>query len=746
MDRKTAEAKARALVSRMTLREKASQLRFDSPAIERLGIPAYNWWNEALHGVARGGTATSFPQAIGLAAMFDDELVEKLGDVASTEGRAKFNQFSKKGDRDIYHGLSFWSPNINIFRDPRWGRGHETYGEDPYLTSEMGKRFVKGIQGDGEYMLAAACAKHFAVHSGPEAIRHEFDAVVSEKDLNETYLPAFKALVIDAQVEAVMGAYNRTDGEPCCASRKLMGILRGDWGFQGHFVSDCWAIKDFHMHHKVTATAEESAALALKVGCDVNCGDTYLYLLQALNEGLIDEEDITRAVVRLYTTRYLLGIMPGQHTEYDEIPYNVVACREHLAVSERAALESAVLLKNNGVLPLDKSKLNSLSIIGPNADSRDSLTGNYHGTASEYITVAQGIRRYLENSGAAEGADTASSGMTTDPAAPGGIRLYMAEGSDISKQKFSGESSPGDRLAEAAALVEYTDAAILVLGLNEFLEGEENDPSYGGVGGDKKDIYLPEIQQKLMVSVGEAAKKAGKPVILILMAGSDLDLSYAEENFDAILDMWYPGERGGIAAAKLLFGDVSPSGKLPVTFYRPDDELPEFTDYAMSGRTYRYMKTEAQYPFGFGLTYGDVSVEKAEIVPQENAEGDSADKDPEHGDKADASLRDDLLIHAVLRNDGEADTDEVLQVYIKPLDAPDDADLNSRLCAFRRVRVSAGAREDVSIRVSGKSLLTVNANGVFEKQANRYAIFVGISQPDSRSTALTGHAPIRIDL
>ena len=337
MDRKTAEAKARALVGQMTLREKTSQLRFDSPAIERLGIPAYNWWNEALHGVARGGTATSFPQAIGLAAMFDDALVEKLGDAAATEGRAKFNQFTKKGDRDIYHGLSFWSPNINIFRDPRWGRGHETYGEDPFLTSVLAVRFIRGIQGDGKYMRAAACAKHFAVHSGPEALRHQFNAKASAKDMEETYLPAFEACVKDGKVEAVMGAYNRTNGEVCCASPSLQNILRRKWGFKGHFVSDCWAVRDFHEHHKVTGSPEESAALALQNGTDLNCGCTYQKILDAVKEGLVDEKYITQACVRLFTCRYLLGMF--DKTAYDQIPYEEVESPAHLALAEKAAEE-----------------------------------------------------------------------------------------------------------------------------------------------------------------------------------------------------------------------------------------------------------------------------------------------------------------------------------------------------------------------------------------------------------------------
>ena len=363
MNREEARKKAEALVAQMTLEEKASQLKYDAPAIKRLGIPAYNWWNEGLHGVARAGQATVFPQAIGLGATFDTDLIGEIADTIATEARAKYNAVSKKGDRDIYKGLTLWSPNVNIFRDPRWGRGHETYGEDPYLTSRLGVAFVKGLQGNGKTMKAAACAKHFAVHSGPEAVRHEFNAVASKKDMTETYLPAFKALVEEAGVEAVMGAYNRTNGEVCCGSPSLQKILRGDWGFKGHFVSDCWAVRDFHEHHGVTVTAKESAAMAINNGCDLNCGNTYLHILKAYQAGLVTEETITKSAVRLFTTRYLLGMFDG--SEYDSIPYTEVESKEHLALSEKASVESMVLLKNNGILPLKKESVKTIGIIGP---------------------------------------------------------------------------------------------------------------------------------------------------------------------------------------------------------------------------------------------------------------------------------------------------------------------------------------------------------------------------------------------
>ena len=380
MTREEAKKKATELVAKMTTEEKASQLRYDAPAIERLDVPEYNWWNECLHGVARAGTATVFPQAIGLAAMFDDEFLKEIADAISTEARAKYNAFSEEEDRDIYKGLTMWSPNVNIFRDPRWGRGHETYGEDPYLSGKLGKAFVEGLQGNGEHMKVAACAKHFAVHSGPEAIRHSFDAKCSKKDMFETYLPAFETLVKDAKVEAVMGAYNRVEGEPACAHKFLMeDVLRGEWGFEGHYVSDCWAIRDFHENHKVTKNSTESAALALNTGCDVNCGCTYEYILDALREGLITEEAIDRSLIRLFTTRFLLGMF--EPCEYDEIGYSEVESKEHIKLAKKAARKSIVLLKNNGILPLDVTKLNSIGVIGPNANSRASLIGNYHGTS-----------------------------------------------------------------------------------------------------------------------------------------------------------------------------------------------------------------------------------------------------------------------------------------------------------------------------------------------------------------------------
>ncbi len=698
--RAKARERAKELVGKMTVEERASQLRYDAPAIERLGIPAYNWWGEALHGVARAGVATSFPQAVGMAASFDPELIHKAGDVAATEGRAKYNAFSAQSDRDIYKGLTFWSPNVNIFRDPRWGRGQETYGEDPYLTARLGVAYVEGLQGEDEEMLkSAACAKHFAVHSGPEALRHEFNATASKKDMAETYLPAFKACVQEADVEAVMGAYNRTNGEPCCGSHTLIQeILRKEWGFQGHFVSDCWAIKDFHENHMVTHTMEESAALALKNGCDINCGVTYLHLLQALKDGLVTEEEITEAAVRAFTARYLLGLFDG--SDYDQIPYEKVECEEHLTLAEQMTREAVVLLKNDGVLPLQISSGQTIGVIGPNANSREALVGNYHGTSSRYITVLEGIQDKVGHNG----------------------RVLYSEGSHLFKDRVENLALANDRIAEAVAVAKHSDVVVLCLGLNETLEGEQGDTGNSYAAGDKPDLGLPKCQMDLM----EAVLAVGKPVIVCLMTGSAMDLSLAQEKAAAVLQLWYPGARGGKAVADLLFGDASPSGKLPVTFYRSVQELPPFEDYSMKGRTYRYMEGEALYPFGYGLTYGDVRVERA-VIASRDADTGAA------------------LVRATVKNTGSAATGDVVQIYVKDLESP-FAVPNHSLCAFARVFLAAGEEKELEITVSGDAFLVVNEEGEHVKGSGKYRLYVGTGQPDPRTAALSGKSCVEISV
>ena len=690
------EERAKLLVAHMTLEEKASQLRYDAPPVERLGVPAYNWWNEGLHGVARGGTATMFPQAIGMAAMFDLPQMEKIGDVVSTEFRAKYNEYSKHGDRDIYKGLTVWSPNINIFRDPRWGRGHETYGEDPYLTARTGVAYINGLQGKGPVLKTSACAKHYAVHSGPEGIRHSFDAVVSQKDLWETYLPAFEAAVTEAKVESIMGAYNRTNGEPCCGSKTLLvDILRGKWGFKGHITSDCWAIKDFHTGHFVTKTAPESAALAIKNGCDVNCGNTYLHMLTAYQEGLVTEEDITTACEHLMTTRFRLGLF-DETTPYDHLTFADCDTKEHHALSLKAAEDSMVLLKNDGILPLDKSKLGSVAVIGPTADSRVMLAGNYFGTPSETVTLLEGIQE-------AVGED---------------VRVYYSEGCHLHRDRVEHLALPGDRIAEAVIMAEHADVVFLCLGLDTSLEGEEGDQGNANASGDKLDLLLPGQQQKLL----DAVAAVGKPMVVLLCGGSALAIDKAHEQCNAILDVWYPGALGGRAAANLLFGKASPSAKLPLTFYSEKNTLPEFTDYAMKGRTYRYMEEEPLYPFGYGLTYGDVTV--TGMTADGNAEG--------------------MTVTLTVKNNGAA-TKDALQLYIKNEDSA-FAPLNPVLCGLTKVELAAGEETTVTIPLAAAAFTVVNDNGERVQEGKRFTLYGGTGQPDARTAALTGKTCVSLEI
>ena len=696
MNREEAQQRARALVAKMTVEEKASQLKFDAEAIPRLGIPAYNWWNEALHGVARAGTATVFPQAIGLAAAFDTEMMKEIGSVIATEGRAKYNENQKYGDRDIYKGLTFWAPNVNIFRDPRWGRGHETYGEDPYLTSRLAVPFIQGLQSDGEYMKTAACAKHFAVHSGPEAKRHFFNAEASKKDMEETYLPAFEACVKEGKVEAVMGAYNRTNGEPCCASEELMNhYLRGKWKFQGHYVSDCWAIRDFHENHKVTDRPEESVKKALEAGCDLNCGCTYEKILNAYREGIIDEKYITESCVRLFTTRFLLGMF--NETEYDKISYLEVESKEHLELAEQAATESMVLLKNDGILPLKKEEIHTIGVIGPNANSRNSLIGNYHGTSSEYITVLEGMKQ----------------------AAGDQIRVLYSEGCHLWKDTIEHLAAPGqpDRLAEAQAVAAYSDVVLLVVGLDETLEGEEGDTGNSDASGDKKDLEFPEPQKKLMDQILECKK----PVILVNMTGSAMNLSVAEEKAAAIIQAWYPGTRGGKAVSDVIFGEKSPSGKLPVTFYKDTSDIPDFENYSMKNRTYRYYTGEPLYPFGYGLTYGKC------VVNSVTAEKVYGQEKEFKGVK--------LFIET--ENQKNTETDDVLQIYIKDLDT-EYAVLNPTLAAFKRIHLNGNVSGKTEIFVDKRAFTSVDENGNRKITGKNFKLYAGFSQPDACSEVLTG--------
>ncbi|SES83036.1 glycoside hydrolase family 3 C-terminal domain-containing protein [[Clostridium] polysaccharolyticum] len=688
-------AYAKKLVSQMTLEEKMSQMLYKSPAIERLNIPAYNWWNEALHGVARAGVATMFPQAIAMAATFDKELLKNVGDVVSTEGRAKFNAFSNKGDTDIYKGLTFWAPNINIFRDPRWGRGHETFGEDPYLTAELGCAYVKGIQGeDKEHLKAAACAKHFAVHSGPEAIRHSFDAKASIRDMYDTYLYAFKRCVSDAKVEAVMGAYNRVNGEPACGSKTLLkDILRDQWGFEGHVVSDCWAVLDFHEHHGVTDSVEESAAMAVKNGCDLNCGSAFLHLYSAYKQGLIDEESITAAVERLMEVRIRLGMMKDYPSPYEDIPYSLVECKEHVDLSLDVARRSMVLLKNNGLLPLQKEQLKTIAVIGPNANSRDALVGNYVGTSSEYITPLEGIQRYVGDD----------------------VRVLYAEGCHLWKDKVEQLADAKDRMVEAVLAAEQSDVVVMCLGLDAFLEGEEGDAGNEYASGDKKDLRLPGLQQELL----EKVTAVGKPVVLLLLAGSAMDLSWADENVDAIIDLWYPGARGGKIAAEALFGDITPCGKLPVTFYASTQDLPDFADYSMANRTYRYTDSKILYPFGYGLSYSNVEYVNSTV------------------DKKEANIGECITVRTEVKNTGNYPVYEAVQLYVKDV----EASVVVPKCALRGIKVvklEPGETKEAAITLNPRDFALITEEGKCVVEPGEFVLSVGGQQPDKRSTELTG--------
>lgn len=689
------EERAKDLVSRMTLEEKVTQMLHSAPAIPRLGIKAYNWWNEALHGVARAGTATMFPQAIGMAATFDEDLIYKVADVISTEGRAKFHESQRKGDYGIYKGLTFWSPNVNIFRDPRWGRGHETYGEDPYLAGRLGVAFIKGIQGDDEkYLKAAACAKHFAVHSGPELERHEFNAIASEKDMRETYLPAFKACVEEGKVESVMGAYNRTNDEPCCGSKTLLqDILRDEWGFTGHVVSDCWAIKDFHETHMVTKTAPESVALAVNNGCDLNCGNMYGNLLIAHKEGLVDEETIDKSVIRLMITRMKLGMFDDEEdVPFSKIPYEINDCKEHREFAIEVSKKSLVLLKNeNNILPLDKSKVKSIAVIGPNANSRDALIGNYYGDASRYVTVLDGIREAVSE-------DT---------------RIYYAEGCHLYMEKPT-LAERGAGFAEAISAAERSDVVVMCLGLDATIEGEQGDVSNDYAGGDKPDLNLPGLQQELL----EAVHKTGKPIILILLAGSAMAVTWADENVSAIVQGWYPGAEGGKAIASMLFGEYSPSGRLPVTFYRTTEELPDFRDYSMKNRTYKYMESPALYPFGYGLSYTKFEYSNLTLSK----------------DKIDAG--EGIKCSVKVKNTGNFKSDEIVQLYIKEVDNPEAPKWH--LEGFKRVNLAPGEEKTVEFELTKKQMSFINEEGQRMIKPGTFKVFAGGSQPDERSQELTG--------
>ncbi|MFZ2054038.1 MAG: glycoside hydrolase family 3 C-terminal domain-containing protein [Candidatus Aminicenantales bacterium] len=814
------------LVSRMTLEEKIHQMRYDAPAIERLGIPEYNWWNECLHGVARAGLATVFPQAIGLAATWDRDMMFRLASAVSDEARAKHHEFVRRGKRLIYQGLTFWSPNINIFRDPRWGRGQETYGEDPYLTGEMAVRFIKGLQGDDpRYLKTVATSKHYAVHSGPEPDRHVFDARVSDRDLQETYLPHFRKTVVEGDVQSVMCAYNRFRGDPCCGSGFLLtDILRRRWGFRGYVVSDCWALMDFYQYHKVVGTAPEAGAMAVKAGTDLNCGVVFRELRKAVEAGLLSEADIDASVKRLFTARMKLGMFdPSKMVPYAGIPFEVINCEAHRRLALEAARKSIVLLKNEGsLLPLAKD-LKTIAVIGPNADDVEVLLGNYNGIPSDPVTPLRGIREKVSRntrvvhalgcewaeglpvlevipstavfisseSGSERGltgeyfdnrefrgepvftridrlveinwfdgspdarlpdddfgvrwtgylAPTVSGSHLVGGEGFNGFRIYLNgellvqfDGTHHSAKTYkevsleagkryplkvefferSNDASmkllwriPGrDLEKEALEAAGQVDAVVMVMGLSPRLEGEEMDvPVEGFSGGDRLTLDLPRMQEDLLKKV----QAFGKPVVLILLNGSALSINWASQNVPAILEAWYPGQAAGTAIADVLFGDYNPAGRLPVTFYRTADDLPPFNDYAMEGKTYRYFRKEALYPFGFGLSYTRFAYKRLQ-VPRSVAAGEEVE------------------VSVEVENMGEMAGEEVVQLYVRDLEASVPVPICS-LQGFERIFLKPGEKKAVCFRLNARQMSIIDEQGRRVVEPGIFEIAVGGGQP-----------------
>ncbi len=678
------------LVGRLTLPEKISQLVHDSRAIDRVGLPAYNWWNEACHGVGRNGRATVFPQVIGLGATWNRDLVQRVAATIADEARAKHHAALAAGRRGQYQGLTFWTPNINIFRDPRWGRGQETFGEDPCLTGELGSAMVRGLQGDDpRYLKTAACAKHYAVHSGPEQDRHGFDAVPTQKDFAETYLPAFKKLV-ESGVESVMGAYNRTLGEPCCGSELLIkDILRGRWGFKGHFVSDCGAIDDFHQQHKVTRNAAESAALAVRNGCDLNCGCTYNDLVVAVRDGLITEAEIDTALGRLLATRLKLGLLdPQDRVPWSGTPPTIIDSAPHRQLSCAAAIESIVLLKNNGLLPL-RPDHESILVCGPTAANTTALIGNYYGFSPRLVTLAEGIFAR----------------------APETTRTVYRLGSPLLSPMSPGVNYTFSTAAE-------NEITIAILGLDSSLESEEGDSPASPSGGDRDTIELPKVQLEFITELRKHAKK----LIVVLTGGSAIAIPEVHDFADAVLQVWYPGCEGGRALAEVLYGDASPSGKLPLTVPRRTADLPAFIDYGMKGRTYRFATTEPLYPFGFGLTYASFSYGPLTLSTARLAAGQE------------------VTARVTLTNTSARAASEAVQCYLQPPRSWPDAPL-ATLVDFQKVTVPARGSVEVTFRLPAAAFAQVNAAGQQVHAPGLYRLVIGSASPGARAQALGAAAP-----
>jgi len=681
---KSFSERAQDLVSRMTLEEKVSQMMNNSPAIDRLDIPAYNWWNEGLHGVARTSKhATVFPQAIGNAATFDELNLHNMATMISIEARALHNEFVREGKRGIYEGLTFWSPNINIFRDPRWGRGQETYGEDPYLTGRMGMALVEGFQGnDPHYLRITACAKHFAVHSGPESTRHTFDANISPYDLRDTYLPAFRNLVVDARVASVMCAYNALGGQPCCGNDLLMtNILYNEWHFKGYVTSDCGAIDDFYRGHKTSADKEHASSDAVLHGTDIECGSSYKSLVDAVHNGLLPESKIDSSVLHLLEIRFRLGMF--DQTPMDTISMAQVESPEHQAQALLMARESIVLLKNDRLLPLNR-QIKKIAVVGPNANDSTVVLGNYNGFPTHTVTVLEGIKSKVPN-------------------------VYYQKGVDY----VNGDIDP-----DLIKNVQDADVIVFVGGISPRLEGEEMPVKVEGFsGGDRTSISIPAIQTKCL----QALQATGKPVVLVMMTGSALSTEWASQNLPAIVDAWYGGEAAGTAVADVLFGDYNPAGRLPVTFYRSVDDLPAFDDYSMAGRTYRYFKGTPLYPFGYGLSYTTFQYEEL--------------KAPETLDIQSLKA---LSIAVTLRNTGRLAGDEVVQLYVKHETGPKWA-----LKGFNRVHdIQPGGKAGAALYLTPRDLAQVDEQGRIWIKPGLIDLYAGGGQPLPGAKVL--HKQIRL--
>lgn len=690
------------LVSRLTLDEKIMQMQHTAPAVDRLGIPQYNWWNECLHGVARNGIATVFPQAIGMAATFNPALIKQEADVISTEARAKYYEAINTGSREIYQGLTFWSPNINIFRDPRWGRGQETYGEDPFLTSQIGKAFVQGLQGnDPKYFKVIATAKHFAVHSGPESERHRFDAWPSERDLYETYLPAFEVLVKEAKVYSVMTCYNRVFGTPGSANTFLFKeTLREKWGFKGYVVSDCWAISDIYSFHNFVPTAEKAASLSVKAGTDLSCGPEYGNLGKAIEHGYISEFEINRSVKRLFEARFRLGLFdPPANVIYTSIPSTAYNTESNRSFAREVSRQSIVLLKNsrmpgqgNTILPFSK-KIKSIVVVGPYANDTSVLLGNYNGIPSNPVTILDGIRHRAGKS----------------------IDVIYCPG--VEKPEIQALRPDNDKLdvnplfSEAISVSRKADVVVFAGGISPKLEGEEMDVKVPGfAGGDRTTLDLPQNQQRLL----EQLKATGKPIIVILTNGSALSVNWAKENAAAIIEAWYPGEEGGNAVADVLFGNYNPAGRLPVTFYKSVNDLPAFEDYSMKGRTYKYFEGTPLYSFGYGLSYTLFNYENAELNSTTLTSADT------------------IVLSVKLSNTGNYDGDEVIQVYVKQPDALKDQPIKS-LVAFDRIHLLKGETRNVILSIPTSRLRHYSSEiNDYSIATGKYELQIGAASDDIR--------------